>query len=72
VVEAVRAGRFHVWAVHHVDEGIEVVTGVPAGQRRQDGSWPDGTVNGLVDRRLHEMAEKLRTFARPEEKNDKN
>jgi predicted ATP-dependent protease len=71
VIEAVRAGRFHVWGVNHVDEGIEILTGVPAGLRRQDGGWPEGTVNDLVDRRLHEMAEKLRTFSKPEEKNEK-
>jgi lon-related putative ATP-dependent protease len=71
VIEAVRAGQFHVWAVNHVDEGIEILTGVPAGQRQKDGSWPEGTVNDLVDRRLHAMAEKLRTFSKPEEKNEK-
>jgi predicted ATP-dependent protease len=63
VVEAVAAGRFHVWAVATVDEGIELLTGAPAGARQADGSWTEGSVNCLVDRRLREMAEALRRFA---------
>ena len=59
VVEAVAAGRFHVWAVSHVDQSIELLTGVPAGERQEDGSWPEGTVNYLVDQRLREMAERI-------------
>jgi len=59
VVEAVAAERFHVWAVSHVDQSIELLTGVPAGERQEDGSWPEGTVNYLVDQRLREMAERI-------------
>jgi lon-related putative ATP-dependent protease len=70
VVEAVREGKFHVWAVGTVDEGIEILTGVSAGQRQQDGSWPEGTVNFLVDRRLREMAESLRRFGPARSNND--
>jgi len=62
VVEAVRQGRFHVYTVKTVDQGIEILTGVPAGQQQPDGSYPGGTVNFLVDRRLKEMAESLRGF----------
>jgi len=62
VVDAVRDGKFHLWAVGSIDEGIEVLTGVPAGERQSDGSWPEGTVNFRVDRRLREMAEALRKF----------
>ncbi|PLX83630.1 MAG: ATP-dependent protease [Desulfuromonas sp.] len=64
VVEAVREGRFHIWAVATVDEGVEVLTGVPAGEPQEKGSWPEGTVNFLVDRRLREMAETLHRFGR--------
>lgn len=55
VTEAVREGRFHVWAVSHVDEGIEVLTGVPAGA-------PDRpkTIHGLVAKRLRGFSEALR------------
>ena len=57
VVEAVRQGVFHLWAVTSVDQGIEILTGVPAGERQDDGTWPEGSVNARVDRRLREMAE---------------
>ena len=59
VVDAVRAGRFHVWAVRTIDEGIEILTGVQAGCRRADGSFEEGTVNARVARRLGELAEAL-------------
>ncbi|MCC7106474.1 MAG: AAA family ATPase [Chloroflexi bacterium] len=52
VVGAVSRGEFHVWAVHTVDEGIEILTGVPAGQRQADGTFPEGSVHGRVQRRL--------------------
>ncbi len=67
VITAVREGTFHVWAVSSVDEGIEILTGTPAGSLREDGTWPEGTVNFLVDRRLREMAENLRKFAQNKE-----
>jgi hypothetical protein len=53
----VRQGVFHLWAVTSVDQGIEILTGVAAGERQDDGTWPEGTVNARVDRRLREMAE---------------
>ncbi len=62
VIEAVAGGQFRIWAVSTIDEGIEILTGTPAGERQEDGSWPEGTVNGLVDRRLRQMAESLRKF----------
>jgi predicted ATP-dependent protease len=63
VVDAVRAGKFHIHAVKSIDEGIEVLTGVKAGERGADGSFPHGTVNGRVASRLAEIAEKRRRFA---------
>jgi hypothetical protein len=45
---------------------------MPAGERQEDGTWPEGTVNDLVDRRLRKMAEDIAKFARPEEKNTKD
>ncbi len=62
VVKAVQEGRFHIYAVKSVDEGIEVLTGVPAGERQPDGSYPQETVNYLVDKRLEEMAKSLQGF----------
>jgi predicted ATP-dependent protease len=67
VVHAVRDGRFHVWAVKTVDEGIEALTGIPAGERQEDGKFPSGTLNFLVDERLRKMAKGLKEFSAQEE-----
>ncbi len=67
VVEACTQGRFHVWAVDDVDQGIEILTGVPAGTRGADGRFPEGTVNALVAARLEQLAERARAFAAPPE-----
>jgi predicted ATP-dependent protease len=66
VVEAVREGKFHIWPVKNVDEGIEILTGFKAGVRREGGTFEEDSVNGRVDRRLRELAEKMRDFAKEE------
>ncbi|AMV71639.1 ATP-binding protein [Desulfuromonas carbonis] len=63
VREAVAAGRFHLWAVGTIDEGIEILTGVPAGRRQEDGSWPEGTINARVDSRLRQLADAVARFS---------
>ncbi len=63
VVEAVRDGKFHIWAVRTIDEGIEILTGVPAGERDSDGQFPKGAVNDLVDRRLRELMKALEEYS---------
>ena len=62
VVEAVKDGEFHIYAARSIDEGIEILTGTPAGELQANGSYPEGTVNHLVDRRLQELASSLRGF----------
>jgi len=62
VVEAVRKGKFHIYPVKTIDQGIEILTGVKAGSRREDGMFEEGTVSYKVDMRLRKMAEKLREF----------
>jgi lon-related putative ATP-dependent protease len=62
VVEAVKAGKFNIYSVKTIDEGIEVLTGTKAGQRRPDGTFEEGTVNYIVDKQLAEMAEKLKEY----------
>jgi predicted ATP-dependent protease len=62
ILEAAQAGKFTIYAVKSIDEGIEILTGVPAGERSPDGTYPEGTVNYLVNRRLSEMAEKIREY----------
>lgn len=60
VVEAVRAGRFHVWAVDRVEDGLEILTGMPVGQPDEEGRFPEGTLGHRVAERLAAMAEKVR------------
>lgn len=57
VVEAVRDGKFHIYALETIDQGIELLTGVPSGEADEEGHFPEGTVNHLVQKRLLEMAE---------------
>jgi len=68
IVEAVEEGRFHIYAVRTVDEAVEVLTGEPAGEADEEGEFPEGTVNGRVEERLDELAEKAQKFARTGEK----
>lgn len=56
VVAAVAAGQFHLYAVAHIDDGWPILTGMPAGERQPDGSYPRDSVNGRVDAQLHRFA----------------
>ncbi|NTW11259.1 MAG: ATP-dependent protease, partial [Chlorobiaceae bacterium] len=67
VVEAVKDGLFSVYPVTHVDEGIEILTGIPAGSPDENDRYPDNTINGMAMEKLREMAGKLRKFSSPEE-----
>ena len=62
VVDAVREGRFNVWAVRTVDEGIEILTGTPAGTPDGDGRYPAGSVNARVAQHLADLARRYREF----------
>ncbi|MDX2204384.1 MAG: ATP-binding protein [Hyphomicrobiaceae bacterium] len=64
VVEAVRKGEFAVYAVSSISQGIEILTGVKAGERGSDGRFPEGTVNRLVEDKLRVFAERGRDFTR--------
>ncbi len=64
VIEAVREGKFAIYAVSHVDEGMEILTGVKAGERGEDGQFPPGTINRLVEDKLKLFAERARAFGR--------
>ena len=56
VVEAVRDGLFHIYSISSIEEGIEVLTGVPAGKKDSSGHFPSGTVNDLVYKKLKAYA----------------
>jgi lon-related putative ATP-dependent protease len=66
VVEAVAAGRFYVYPVETIDQGIELLTGVPAGEPDETGEFPAGSVNQRVEARLRALAEKRLAFGVPE------
>jgi lon-related putative ATP-dependent protease len=70
VVDAVKAGKFHVWAVSHVDESLELLTGLPAGKRLPDGTFEPDTVNCKVDQTLRRLMETARELMK-EEKEEK-
>lgn len=63
VRDAVKDGRFGIWAVSTIAEGIEILTGVPAGVRGPDGDFPKGTINARVEARMRAFAEARRRFA---------
>ncbi len=67
VVAAVKDCRFHIWSVSCIDEGIEILTGVRAGQRLPDGSFEENTVHALANKRLRDLAETLAAFGKKDE-----
>ncbi len=69
VTQAVEQGKFHIYAVKTVDEGIEVLTGVRAGKRNAEGAYPKNSINALADARLTELAEGLRAFGGKDDNN---
>jgi lon-related putative ATP-dependent protease len=71
VVEAVKQGKFHIYPVSTIDEGIEILTGIKAGKRLKNGDFQADSINDRVQKRLITLAEKLRDFGKPEEKPEK-
>jgi ATP-dependent Lon protease len=75
VVKAVEEGKFHIYPVKTIDQGIEILTGLEAGERLEDGKFKEGSVNDLVDKKLRELGTKIKEFegggeeeAKPEKK----
>jgi len=62
VVQAVREGKFHIYPIATIDEGISLLTGKPAGELQPNGSYTIGSVNAAVQNRLIELAQKVRGF----------
>ncbi len=67
VVRAVKRGKFHIYAINTVEEGFEILTGLPAGRRRKDGTYTPHSAFALVDSRLEEITNGLRQFQAGEE-----
>jgi len=62
VLDAAAAEKFHIYAATTIDEGIEILTGLQAGRRNEQGKFPENSINQKVERRLIEFAEQARTF----------
>ena len=66
VIEAVRDRKFHIYAVSNIDEGIEILTGVEAGEADQEGNYPENTINYAVQTNLKQLADRVQVFSQPE------
>jgi lon-related putative ATP-dependent protease len=67
VIEVVKKGKFAIYAVKNIDEGIEILTDMRAGEIKADGTYPKGTINHLVNERLKDLAEGLGKFGKEDE-----
>jgi len=70
ILEAVQDGKFHVWAISTIGEGIEILTGIKAGERLDDGLFEPDTVYARVDAQLIEFAERMLEFRSEKESNN--
>jgi predicted ATP-dependent protease len=70
VVAAVSDGLFHIWAADTIEDGIELLTGNPAGERDDEGRWTEGSVFAACQERLDEMVSLMRKAAKGEPKDD--
>jgi len=66
VINAVKEGKFHIYAVETIEEGIEILTGVKAGQKNEKGNYPKGSIHCLVDNKLHEYSKSLKEKSKKE------
>jgi predicted ATP-dependent protease len=66
VVEAVREGKFHIFPVETVDQGIALLTGWSAGEPGEDGGYPEGSLNQRVVERLEQLAADAKAFSTPQ------
>jgi len=71
VTKAVKEGKFHIYPVKTIDEGIEILTGIESGKRKEDGTFEEETVNYLVDQELQRLAKSWKTFAAEEKEKEK-
>lgn len=66
ILNAVDEGKFHVYSIEHVDEGLEFLTDMKVGKEKKDGSFPKGTINHKVTSNLRQLADKRKAFATAE------
>jgi lon-related putative ATP-dependent protease len=68
VIEAVKEGKFHIYPVETIEQGIEILTGVEAGELQDDGTYPENSINWAVEEKLAEFAEGMKKHGEEEEK----
>ena len=68
IVKAVEDGRFHIYPIKTIDQGMEVLTGMEAGELQEDGTYPKGTINYRIDECLKELADRLKEYSVKKEK----
>jgi lon-related putative ATP-dependent protease len=71
VTDAVVNGKFNIYCIDNVEDGIEILTGMPPGELQPDGTYPDGTFNFFVAKKLKELSEALKAEKAPEAQNEK-
>lgn len=71
VVDAVKEGKFFIYPIEKMEDGLEILTGMPAGELKEDGTYPEGTVNYLVMKRLEEISEALEKKKEKEKEEEK-
>ncbi len=72
VIDAVVNGKFNLYCIDNVEDGIEILTGMPPGELQPDGTYPDGTFNFFVAKKLKELSEALKAEKGTEGKEDNN
>jgi lon-related putative ATP-dependent protease len=72
VIKAVNNSTFHIYPVEHIDEGIALMTGIEAGKKKADGTYPEGSINALVRKRLEKLARTKQTFTSDSQDKQKN
>lgn len=70
IVDAVAEGKFHLYPVSNIDEAITLLTGINAGELNDEGIYPDGSINGLVQQRLEQFAKLRHDFSEADKKAD--
>lgn len=69
--KAIKEGAFHIYAIDYAEEGLEILTDMPAGQLQPDGTYPEGTINYFVMKKLEEMSELVKKKDKENEKEKK-
>jgi len=72
VIDAVLNGKFNIYCIDNVEDGVEILTGMPPGEIQPDGSYPEGSFNFMVARKLKEFSEALKAEKGPEAKEENN